>query len=605
MTDSGVILYDNTLKPYPNLYGFSAPKFTSQVNFSTVDVSNSEPETAQTTLEKTPTRNSKNVIVEIGDINPPDYVATMDLKKQKQLDRDSERENQKVVMAMEVDNIKHGQACVMGFGISFLILALISALVAFGTPDWRIYTVNPNKADKNSVLYICDPNNPSISTCPFYASRRRGLFTTCYSDQSLLQFFPQNVIASPWVTGDWCVWEQKYNLQSSPLKIDDNCGQDANFKNSQLMVMINANLMRTQWLAFAIAILMLFLAIVFALMSQCEIRVCGSLLAAVMTLISTFLLIVGMAFFHGYTYMEEEVLRCPPFYATIKKDIYKTLYQGTDISFGFSFFLGWLSVGLDILATCFLMVGGCQRRESQKKIDKAEERLVQIAKEEKAEKKVEEIESKRRRKEQERKLKKEEKNMNSRRGQDQSRPRSFFANLLPSISARAKQELSNFSDSEINYNSKNKLEDSRLKYEKKIREQKKTFNEWEEEQEAKFEEMKKKFWNKKERELDDLEKGAKDSIRVDRNKSKVKTRKPAKEKRQSKDSSSDSQSDSDDDNYYRNRSSYNRRYSFDNIKKWNPQCGKIIGTGPFMQHNSCCDPFTLHLPTGMAPAYYP
>lgn len=56
----------------------------------------------------------------------------------------------------------------------------------------------------------------------------------------LLKAYP-NAMTSPWVNGWNCVWEQKYNLQTTPITVEANCASDPSQKNGQAMVDTNTS----------------------------------------------------------------------------------------------------------------------------------------------------------------------------------------------------------------------------------------------------------------------------------------------------------------------------------------------------------------------------
>ena len=116
---------------------------------------------------------------------PVEDKATLELKTQKFKDRYQEKEEQKAIAAEEVDFIKHGQTCLLALGATFTFLALAAAVVAFGTPEWRVYDVNEQKVklflETHPHLDICTTNTRE-TTCQFFSQRVRGLFATCYSN---------------------------------------------------------------------------------------------------------------------------------------------------------------------------------------------------------------------------------------------------------------------------------------------------------------------------------------------------------------------------------------------------------------------------------------
>lgn len=111
--------------------------------------------------------------------------ATLELKTQKLKDRYKDREEQKAIAAEEVNFIKNGQTCLLALGAIFTFLALAAAVVAFGTPEWRVYDVNEQQVklfiETHPHLNICTTNTRE-TTCQFLTQRVRGLFVTCYSD---------------------------------------------------------------------------------------------------------------------------------------------------------------------------------------------------------------------------------------------------------------------------------------------------------------------------------------------------------------------------------------------------------------------------------------
>ena len=50
-----------------------------------------------------------------------------------------------------------------------------------------------------------------------------------------------NALTLPWVNGWNCVWEQKYNLQITPITVEANCANDPSQKNGQAMVDTNTS----------------------------------------------------------------------------------------------------------------------------------------------------------------------------------------------------------------------------------------------------------------------------------------------------------------------------------------------------------------------------
>lgn len=327
--------------------------------------------------------------------------------------RENTREQQKTIIALEAINVKREFLCVVIFGIIMTFITLALASIAFGLPEWRLYKVD--KRFNHAVdpdLFPCKRDS-SVSTCQFKYSRCRGMFVTCYTkpknDLNLL--YPPSMFTLPYANGDDCIWEQKYNIQGTSIVIKDNCGQDPNIADAASLVSLNTNLMRAHWMCWVLALVMLLTAFILALVSFKCIRVLGLMLAALFALIATLLLVAGMGLFHGYIHIEENLLPCPPFYATLKKDIYKNLLLNTGIVFGMSFWMGWISVCTGLVAAAFLLGAACKRRSSMLVINKALDCLRDLNKDEKLDKKYEQVQERIRRKEKEAELKIEEKNL--------------------------------------------------------------------------------------------------------------------------------------------------------------------------------------------------
>ena len=250
-----------------------------------------------------------------------------------------------------------------------------------------------------------------------------------------------------------------------------------------------------------------------------------------------------------------------------------------------------------VLGCAFIFVVACIRRTAQAQIDKAMYRITQITKEERTEKKFEEMEAKKRRKEMEKQMKLEAKLRTQ--APKFSTP---FNNggILAVFSNMRKRRARRVSDSEID------LEINSLKKEKQER-LRRLRNEAEDEIELESSKIK----ARKDKQLKELKKAQQDLEEME---TRIRILERSKKQKQKSRKVDDSSSDSEGDMEVRkNRRPKKRCRSVDSFnssvgENWfriDRKCGRVVGPTEFRQQ-SCCDPYTLHLPTGFnPPPYYP
>ena len=241
---------------------------------------------------------------------------------------------------------------------SFVVVLSVTTLfllcVAFSTDFWVVHTVNRDKIKeqtKSISVYRSILLNDSN-----YFSRNRGLFRTCFEGNETL--FLDG-------TGSNCLAEKGYEWSAR----DETSDWDDSYHQRK-------HLMRAHLILMAIAIFTSLLGSFFAVL-LCLFREEQSFInyGGIFMGLTTVLITVFMTCFHVYRNLERNEINEAPFEKVWSSDL--ILKDNTDVDFGFSFYLAWVSFGTSICAVLLFVFHRMKRNDDlrqKKKMNKMNKR---------------------------------------------------------------------------------------------------------------------------------------------------------------------------------------------------------------------------------------
>jgi hypothetical protein len=232
----------------------------------------------------------------------------------------------------------------------FTIASLALLAVSFGTDDGVVVTVK-----RNSLT----PDN----TISLYFSRNRGLFRTCYKGEPKLFLDNRDDV----LDGN-CLRQHGYEIGGSREETID---YGSNYD-------LRIHLMRTHVACFILGLFFYSVAVIVSLFGIYKMKFSLLQVTSVLVFVAAFFAAAGMAFFHGYDYIEKN-----KFDLTlgggkgvdddIKEDLYsywKEAYPLIDnnskLAYGYSYMLGWISVGLGGIAGMLFICSAFNQRDKVK-----------------------------------------------------------------------------------------------------------------------------------------------------------------------------------------------------------------------------------------------
>lgn len=226
-----------------------------------------------------------------------------------------------------------GVIVVLGIAIFLAICALAMLAVSFATNHWVEVDV-----DRTQIDALGELDDSKRYQLPYYFSRDRGLFRTCYEPSGDAKFLDS---AKDVVDGN-CQLEQGYELKNNPDT--DAWGSDYDTRK---------HLLRCHCFFFILALLLLIAACIAGLVGCWNVRVRLYLAAGVCCLAAALFTIGGMAIFHVYWKMENDdiTIEAAGFPAYWDQDATHNVLQNfSSTTFGYSYYLGWISMALAIVA---------------------------------------------------------------------------------------------------------------------------------------------------------------------------------------------------------------------------------------------------------------
>lgn len=221
----------------------------------------------------------------------------------------------------------------------FTLLAVALVAVSFATDHWQNIIVNRSEIKKTAVTEAV------YNTNPLYFTRYRGLFRTCYpgNETTWLDTAEHRV-------DGWCISEQGYQLDRDPDTLSYGTHYD-----------MRIQLLRSHFGLLVVSMLMLLLAAILTGIGCWTLRPGTVKAAGVVVAIGAFFAAGGVAFFHGYEYLENNKIDTPAalFNAFLKDSpAYSDLWDNMRTEYGYSYYLAWVGVASAFIAAILSLCTG-------------------------------------------------------------------------------------------------------------------------------------------------------------------------------------------------------------------------------------------------------
>lgn len=256
--------------------------------------------------------------------------------------------------------------CSLTSGIIFGVIALVVVALSFATDQWINCRVSSNGTGLiGGPLYNC-------TYCPeMFHNRSRGLFRTCYPDSNPNWINEYSYLRNSLVDSI-CLAERGYAVSPG-----DPNAQTAYYSNWASYYERRIDMMRTHWVMFLLAIVLLFLSCFLGILGCWKLKMTIIVATALLLLISTSAVAIGMGLFHGYYYLEKyKIIQAPFLGFILQSSAYSTLLNATSCGFGFSYALGWIGLATSFIAFAFFLsviinLCLCSKKQEEKKFQAA------------------------------------------------------------------------------------------------------------------------------------------------------------------------------------------------------------------------------------------
>lgn len=230
-------------------------------------------------------------------------------------------------------------------GICSTIMTLMFTTLSFSTDYWVSYSVNRNNLTANQ-------RNDYSTNGRYTYSRHRGLFRECYS-----------------------VEESGMFLASRLDTIDNSCFfvdldiPDTNFTTLSNHYMSRAHLLRTCIAFFIIGIVLLIVLYVFGMVILCYRRRSKyAFMTSFLSCLVAFFKVAAIAFWHGAFHLEQNKISDNVDNVKFFPSWPFEIKMATDINFGWSYVLGWISFFFAIFtAIAYFIIGSKLNKINSKK----------------------------------------------------------------------------------------------------------------------------------------------------------------------------------------------------------------------------------------------
>ncbi|KAI0230995.1 hypothetical protein LSAT2_018638 [Lamellibrachia satsuma] len=227
---------------------------------------------------------------------------------------------------------------VLGFATFLTVTCVVLVAVSFATEHWVDTVVNRDEIRKRAEANSDNTVVESLKLDVRYFTRYRGLFRTCYPGNETA-FLDDKKFDDDRVDGS-CLVERGYELtrRTSTTKY----GKDYTTR---------IHLMRCHFAFFMVSLL---LSVVSAIVGGIGCYKASKNIVrttALLMFLSAFFIAGGMAFFHGYEYLEKNKIEVSEFPAKyLEESQHKLLKDNSSTNYGFSYVLGWLGMAVAAVA---------------------------------------------------------------------------------------------------------------------------------------------------------------------------------------------------------------------------------------------------------------
>ncbi|XP_013418772.1 uncharacterized protein LOC106179605 [Lingula anatina] len=223
----------------------------------------------------------------------------------------------------------------LAFAIFFTVVSLFFVALSFSTDNWLQYTVDRSALAQSTSSQVISEKN----RLPWYHSRHRGLFRTCYegNETTFLETEPYN--------------SQRIDRNCLYLNYDIPEPDNFNLKSSDYRLRIH--LMRCHVGFLITALFFLLIGCVVGAFGCWKAKATTSRYAAVVVFIGAFFTAAGMAFFHGAEYIERNKVREDN---TFPLNWHSDLFTNTVRSYGWSYILGWVGMAIGAISAILYLI---------------------------------------------------------------------------------------------------------------------------------------------------------------------------------------------------------------------------------------------------------
>jgi hypothetical protein len=242
----------------------------------------------------------------------------------------------------------------------FTIASLALLAVSFGTDDWVVVTVKRNAID------------PLDNTNSLYFSRSRGLFRTCYKGEPKIFLDDRDDV----LDGN-CLRQNGYELGD---RREETIGYGTDYE-------LRIHLMRTHVACLILGLFFYSVAVIVSLFGIYKMKFTLLQVSSVIVFVAAFFTAAGMAFFHGYDYIERNKFDfslgggkgtdddIKEDLYSYWKDAYPPIGSNSKLAYGYSYMLGWISVGLGAIAGMLFICSAFNQRDKVKAVRRKERKL--------------------------------------------------------------------------------------------------------------------------------------------------------------------------------------------------------------------------------------
>jgi len=233
-----------------------------------------------------------------------------------------------------------GSTAALTFATFAALSGIVLVAVGFGNSSWREYTVDDTKA-----LWETKYNKSIVGTSDFFYNRTVGFFKRCFPND-----YPSDNQKVTWTKsplGNECT-DVKYNEEIKGSQQDD---------DEQLYI----HLKRLYLALYVVGLFLCFLSIL-TLLSGCS-RSSHPLVftTAVLLLFASGFIAAGIGCWHKFIALDEYALKTDPHVQSWPEAVIKA----TVFTYGWSYIVAWIGVGLLLIGSIIMFVAGCFLRSEE------------------------------------------------------------------------------------------------------------------------------------------------------------------------------------------------------------------------------------------------